>query len=48
MSIILFGKEADSGRLPLLESANRNKFEEGSVDEFRLQATNLGDLTKIR
>uniref|UniRef100_A0A8C4R1V7 PLAT domain-containing protein n=1 Tax=Eptatretus burgeri TaxID=7764 RepID=A0A8C4R1V7_EPTBU len=46
--IILFGDRDDTGLLSLKSSkTNKNKFERGCVDEFTLEAVNLGPTRKI-
>ena len=44
----LFGSRGDSGRRKLLPPSGKAvKYEPGQVDKFRLEAVDLGDLSKI-
>lgn len=44
----MYGSLGDSGERELRKSNNRNKFEDGQVDEFKVKAVDLGDLEKIK
>lgn len=44
----IYGSMGDSGERELRKSNNRNKFEDGQVDEFKVKAVDLGDLEKIK
>jgi len=44
----IYGSLGDSGERELNKSNNRNKFEDGQVDEFKVKAVDLGDLEKIK
>ena len=42
----LFGKEGDTGRLPLRQSENtKNKFEKGRADMFNVEAVDIGKVS---
>ncbi|TRZ03142.1 hypothetical protein DNTS_014536 [Danionella cerebrum] len=46
---ILFGENDDTGIISLKASkSHRNKFEKGMVDEFTVEAVDLGELQKLR
>ncbi len=41
--ILIFGKQGDTGRLPLRQSENtKNKFERGRADMFTVEAVDIG------
>ncbi|XP_060083246.1 lipoxygenase homology domain-containing protein 1-like [Ylistrum balloti] len=45
----LFGERGDTGRRMLLTSRNNsNKFEQGSMDAFEIEAVDLDNLTKVK
>ena len=44
----IFGTYGDSGDRFLRKSANRNKFENGQLDEFEVKAIDLGEIYKLR
>jgi hypothetical protein len=46
--VTLFGENGDTGVVPLTKSANRNKFERKQVDNFVLEAIDIGAPTKIK
>uniref|UniRef100_A0A3Q3R3S5 PLAT domain-containing protein n=1 Tax=Monopterus albus TaxID=43700 RepID=A0A3Q3R3S5_MONAL len=47
--LIVFGEFGDTGKLPLKESNNRNKFERKTKDVFRFaDILSLGELSKVR
>ena len=44
----IFGKNGDTGRLPLRQSENtKNKFERGRADMFTVEAVNIGKVCGI-
>ena len=45
----IFGREADTGRLPLVASkTHKDKFERGNVDVFDIEAIDVGQIERIR
>ncbi|GCB79511.1 hypothetical protein scyTo_0020217, partial [Scyliorhinus torazame] len=47
--VILFGEKDDTGTVNLKASkSNKNKFEKGNIDEFTIEAVDIGALKKIR
>jgi hypothetical protein len=47
--IKIFGSKGDTGKLQLKSADNnKNKFERGRMDNFKLEATDIGALQKIR
>uniref|UniRef100_A0A8C6YX29 Lipoxygenase homology PLAT domains 1 n=1 Tax=Nothoprocta perdicaria TaxID=30464 RepID=A0A8C6YX29_NOTPE len=48
--IILYGSKDDTGMSTILKASksNKNKFERGKVDEFTVEAVDIGDLKKIK
>jgi hypothetical protein len=47
--ITIFGERGDTGLRPLRSSkSNRNKFENGKIDVFDLEAVSLGTISRIR
>ena len=47
--IQIFGKQGDTGRLPLRQSENtKNKFEKGRADMFTVEAVDIGKVSVRR
>ncbi|WAR01120.1 LOXH1-like protein, partial [Mya arenaria] len=46
--LIVYGEKGDTGQLMLRQSNNRNKFERGKTDIFKLEATNIGKIKRIK
>ncbi|CAB4019689.1 lipoxygenase homology domain-containing 1-like, partial [Paramuricea clavata] len=47
--IQIFGKQGDTGKLPLRQSENtKNKFEKGRADMFTVEAVDIGKLEMVR
>ncbi|XP_050409617.1 lipoxygenase homology domain-containing protein 1 [Patella vulgata] len=44
----LFGSQGDTGQIQLRQSDNSNKFEKGRTDLFKLEATDIGKIQRIK
>jgi len=46
--IVIFGAKGDTGQLMLRQSASfKNKFERGKTDVFKIEATDIGTVSRV-